>query len=70
MFNILANLIDGPAGMKLAGPCMDEIIRHFLCRAAVTSLRELDDGLLRDIGLVRCKVGPIVFINRSDRGRM
>ena len=56
--------------MKLAGPCMDEIIRHFLCRAAVTSLRELDDGLLRDIGLVRCKVGPIVFINRSDRGRM
>ena len=52
--------------------CMDGILRYFVRRAAIASLRELDDRALRDIGLVRCQIEPAVhgFINRPERWRM
>jgi uncharacterized protein YjiS (DUF1127 family) len=52
--------------------CVDEIVRYFVCRAAVANLSAFDDRALRDIGLVRCQVESAVhgFIARPDRGRM
>jgi uncharacterized protein YjiS (DUF1127 family) len=51
---------------------VDEIVRYFACRAAVTSLCEFDDRALRDIGLVRCQIEAAVhgFLARPDRRRM
>ena len=79
MSTILSILIDRPrmtkgagALSRLFGACMDEIVRYFVCRAAVANLSAFDDRALRDIGLVRCQVESAVhgFIARPDRGRM
>ena len=57
---------------RLFTACMDEIVRYFVCRTAIASLRELDDRALRDIGLVRCQIEAAVhgFMTRPDRARM
>jgi uncharacterized protein YjiS (DUF1127 family) len=78
MSTILPTLIDRPrltkrAGTlsRLFGACMDEIVRYFVCRSAIASLRELDDLALKDIGLRRCQIEPAVhgLIVRPDRSR-
>jgi uncharacterized protein YjiS (DUF1127 family) len=48
------------------------IARYFVCRAAIASLRELDDRALRDIGLVRSQIEAAVhgFITLPDQARM
>jgi uncharacterized protein YjiS (DUF1127 family) len=38
----------------------DGIARHFVCRAAIASLRERDDRALRDIGLARSQIEAAV----------
>jgi uncharacterized protein YjiS (DUF1127 family) len=45
----------------------DGIARYFVRRAAIASLRKLDDRLLRDIGLERSQIEAAVdgFITRS-----
>jgi uncharacterized protein YjiS (DUF1127 family) len=57
---------------KVFSACLDQVVCYFVCRAAVASLRELDDRALRDIGLVRSQIEPAVhgFVTLSDRGRM
>ena len=54
------------------GACRDALVRHFLRRSALASLRELDDRALRDIGIVRSQIEAAVdgFVARPDRGRM
>ena len=50
----------------------DGVARYFVRRAAIASLRELDDHALRDIGLVRSQIEAAVagFITLPDRARM
>ena len=49
----------------------DGIARYFVRRAAIASLRELDDRALRDIGLERSQIKAAVhgFIPLSDLAR-
>jgi uncharacterized protein YjiS (DUF1127 family) len=49
----------------------DGIARYFVRRAAIARLRELDDRVLRDIGLERSQIEAAVcgFITPSDRAR-
>jgi uncharacterized protein YjiS (DUF1127 family) len=57
---------------RLLRACWNGIVRYFVRRAAITSLSELDDRALRDIGLVRSQIEPAVdgFLTRSDRARL
>jgi uncharacterized protein YjiS (DUF1127 family) len=57
---------------RLFSACLDRIARHFVRRAAIACLRELDDRALRDIGLVRSQIETAVhgFTTSPDRGRM
>jgi uncharacterized protein YjiS (DUF1127 family) len=57
---------------RLFNGCHDRIARHFVRRAAIASLRELDDRLLWDIGLTRFQIEAAVdgFIPPSDKARM
>ena len=57
---------------RLLGAYCEGIARYFLRRAAMTSLRELDDRALRDIGLMRYQIKAAVcgFVARSDQWRM
>ena len=52
--------------------CWERIARYSVRRAAVASLRELDDRALRDIGLTRSQIEAAVhgFIALSDQARM
>jgi uncharacterized protein YjiS (DUF1127 family) len=52
--------------------CWKRIARYFAHRAAITSLRELDDRSLRDIGLTRSQIEAAVhgFIPAPNRARM
>jgi uncharacterized protein YjiS (DUF1127 family) len=54
----------------LGAPC-DAIARYFVRRAAIASLRQLDDRALRDIGLTRSQIEAAVdgFITHSDKTR-
>jgi uncharacterized protein YjiS (DUF1127 family) len=51
--------------------CWYGIAHYFARRAAIKSLHELDDRALRDIGLVRCQIEPVVqgFMTAPGRGR-
>jgi uncharacterized protein YjiS (DUF1127 family) len=40
--------------------CWDGIVRYFVRRAAIASLREVDDRALRDIGLARGEIEAAV----------
>jgi uncharacterized protein YjiS (DUF1127 family) len=57
---------------RLFGAWWDAIARHFVHRAALATLRELDDRALRDIGLTRSQIGAAVhgFRIRPDRARI
>lgn len=45
---------------RLVGACRDGIVGYFVRRAAIKTLRELDDRALRDIGLVRAQIEAAV----------
>jgi len=57
---------------QLFSATLERIVRHFVCRAAIATLRELDDRALRDIGLERSEIEAAVhdFIALSDQARM
>jgi uncharacterized protein YjiS (DUF1127 family) len=57
---------------RLFSASWNGIARYFVRRAAIASLRELDDRALRDIGLKRSQVEAAVygFITLSDQRRM
>jgi uncharacterized protein YjiS (DUF1127 family) len=62
-----------PAALAwLFSACWYGIARHFARRAAIKTLRELDDRALWDIGLLRCQIEGAVhgFMTNPDRGRM
>lgn len=62
-----------PAALaRFFSACWHGIARHFARRAAIKSLRELDDRDLWDIGLKRCQIEAAVhgFMTNPDRGRM
>jgi uncharacterized protein YjiS (DUF1127 family) len=48
------------------------IARHFVRRAAIARLGELDDRALRDMGIARSQIEAAVdgLITRSDRARV
>jgi uncharacterized protein YjiS (DUF1127 family) len=50
----------------------DTVVRYFVRRTTVATLRELDDRALRDIGIVRPEIEAAVhgFITLPDRARM
>ena len=53
---------------RLFNAGLDGIARHFACRAAIATLRGLDDRALQDIGLVRSQIEAAVhgFIAAPD----
>ena len=57
---------------QLFASCCDAIAGYFVRRAAIATLRELDDRALRDIGLARSQIEAAVhgFITLSDQARM
>jgi uncharacterized protein YjiS (DUF1127 family) len=57
---------------QIFSACWDGIARHFVCRTAITTLRELDDRALRDIGIARSQIEAAVhgFITLPDQGRL
>jgi uncharacterized protein YjiS (DUF1127 family) len=57
---------------KTFNACWYGVARHFARRAAIKTLRELDDRALRDIGLLRCQIEAAIhgFMTIPDRGRM
>jgi uncharacterized protein YjiS (DUF1127 family) len=62
-----------PAALtRFFSACWYGIARHFARRAAIRTLRELDDRALRDIGLLRCQIESAIhgFMTNPDRGRM
>ena len=68
-----------PAATKKAGAYLrsfnascEGVADYFARRAAIATLRELDDRALRDIGLERCQIEAAVhgFIALSDQARM
>ena len=57
-----------PAGTKTPGAflrtfnaCWQRIARYCVRRAAIASLRELDDEALRDIGIARSQIEAAVY---------
>jgi uncharacterized protein YjiS (DUF1127 family) len=78
MFIALA-MIARPEIRKWASPFfrsftgfMDDVAHYFSRRAAIKTLRELDDRALWDIGLLRCQIEDAVhgFTTDPDRGRL
>ena len=70
--------IVGPSGTKSPGAslrilnaCWEGIARYFVRRAAIASLRELDDRALRDMGLARPQIEAAVhgFMTAPNQGR-
>jgi len=69
----------GPAAGKAAGTFTqllsarwEALVGHFIRRAAIASLRELDDRALRDIGLDRTDIEAVVYglVTPLDQERM
>ena len=60
------------ARLRILSACWQGIVRYFVRRAAIASLRELDDHALRDIGLARTQIEAAVrgFMTASSRGRI
>jgi uncharacterized protein YjiS (DUF1127 family) len=59
------------AGLWILNACLEKIARYFVRRAAIASLRELDDCELRDIGLARSQIEAAVdgLMTAPTRGR-
>ena len=53
---------------QLLGNCCDAVVSHFIRRAAIATLRQLDDRALQDIGLGRPQIEAAVhgFVARSE----
>lgn len=69
----------GAAGAKAPGALIEllsaswkALVSHFVHRAAIATLRELDDRALRDIGLRRTEIQAAVYglVSPVDRERM
>ena len=67
-----------PAGTKTHGvflrtfnACWQRIARYFVRRAAIASLRELDDEALRDMGLraLQIEAAAYGFVTNPNRAR-
>ena len=60
------------ARLWILNTCWEGIARYFVRRAAMESLRELDDHGLRDIGLARSQIEAAFhgFLTTPNRGRM
>ena len=60
------------ANLWILNACWEGIARYFVRRAAMESLRELDDHALRDIGLARSQIEAAVhgFMTAPNRARM
>jgi uncharacterized protein YjiS (DUF1127 family) len=60
------------ASLRIFNACWEGIARSFVHRAAIASLRELDDRALRDIGLARSQIEAAVhgFMTAPNRGRI
>jgi uncharacterized protein YjiS (DUF1127 family) len=54
---------------RLLGDCCDAVVVHFIRRAAIATLCELDDRALRDIGLRRPQIEAAVrgLVASSER---
>jgi uncharacterized protein YjiS (DUF1127 family) len=57
---------------RILSACWDTIAGYAVRRAAVATLRELDDRALRDIGIARSQIEAAVqgFVTLPDRARM
>jgi uncharacterized protein YjiS (DUF1127 family) len=57
---------------QIFSACWDGIARHFVRRATIKRLGELDDRALRDIGLARSQIEAAVcgFVALPDQARM
>ena len=57
---------------RLLSACWEGIARYFVRRAAIASLRGLDDRVLREIGLARSQIEAAVygFTTQSGQARM
>jgi uncharacterized protein YjiS (DUF1127 family) len=60
------------ASLRILNANWERIARYFVHRAAMASLYELDDGALRDIGLVRSEIEAAVHgvMTASTRARL
>ena len=60
------------ASLWILNACWEGIARYFVHRAAIASLRELDDRALRDIGLARPQIEAAFhgFMTAPNRGRI
>jgi len=60
------------ARLRILNACWEGMARYFVRRAAIASLRELDDRALRDIGLVRFQIEAAVhgFMPPTNQGRI
>jgi uncharacterized protein YjiS (DUF1127 family) len=60
------------ASLRFFNACWEGIARYFVHRAAIATLRELDDRALRDIGLARSQIEAAVhgFMTAPSRGRI
>jgi uncharacterized protein YjiS (DUF1127 family) len=45
---------------RLFGACLDRIVRHYVDRAAIAHLCELEDAALSDIGISRSQIEAAV----------
>jgi uncharacterized protein YjiS (DUF1127 family) len=62
----------GASLRRLLDALTHEIVRYFVCRAAIKTLRDLSDHELRDIGLVRSQIAAAVHgaMPRRNRTRL
>ena len=60
------------ASLRIFSACWERIARYRVRRAAIASLRELDDRELRDIGLARSEIEAAVhgFMTARNRARI
>ena len=72
--NIVRPAVRKPTGSfaKFFSTCGDALVGYFVRRAAIATLRELDDRALRDIGITRTEIEEAVhgLIAPSEQERM
>ena len=57
---------------RICVACWDAVAGYVVRRSAITTLRELDDRALQDIGIARSQIEAAVqgFISLPEQGRM